>query len=185
MSKGTTSYRIGNQNALHFITFSTVEWVDVFTRINYKEVLIDSFQYCQEHKGLELYSWCIMSNHVHFVGKAKEGFELSGILRDFKRHTSKTILELIKESGESRKNWMLKVFKEAGESNSKNTTYQLWRNDNHPIEISTAQVIEQKINYIHENPVEEGYVENAEDYLYSSARNYAEMQGKLKIEGID
>jgi putative transposase len=185
MGKGTSSYRIGNQNALYFITFSTVEWVDVFTKREYKEVLIDSFRHCQDNKGLELLSWCIMSNHIHFIGRAKEDFELSSILRDFKRHTSKTILNLIQESRESRKDWMLKVFKEAGASNSKNTNYQLWRNDNHPIELNTTAVIDQKMNYIHQNPVEEGYVENAQDYLYSSARDYASMKGKLKIIGLE
>ncbi|CAG5084048.1 REP-associated tyrosine transposase [Parvicella tangerina] len=180
------NWRVYNQNGLHFVSFAVVGWIDVFTRASYKEILIDSFKYCQEHKGLELYSWCIMSNHVHFIGKAKEGFELSNILRDFKRHTSKQVIKAIQENPqESRKEWMLSIFKKSGEHNSNNTTYQFWRQDNKPIELYKAETIDIKMNYIHNNPVEDGYVEKAEDYLYSSARDYAGMQGKLKIEGVE
>jgi REP element-mobilizing transposase RayT len=86
MSKGFTSYRIGDQNALHYLTFATVNWIDVFTGKKYRDVLIDSLAYCRKEKGLELYGYVIMSNHVHLIARAKEGFELSNILRDFKKH---------------------------------------------------------------------------------------------------
>ena len=182
MNKGTTSYRIGDQNGLYFLTFSTVGWVDVFTRKNYKDIVVDSLKFCQKEKGLELFSWCLMSNHIHLIARAKEGFQLSDILRDFKRHTSKSILKSIQEEPESRREWMLDIFSNAGTSNSKNINYQFWRNDNHPIELQKSETINQKSNYIHQNPVEEGIVENAEEYLYSSARNYAGLIGLLDIE---
>ena len=88
ISKGTTSYRVKDENALYFLTFSTVEWIDVFTRKLYKDILVESLRYCQQKKGLELYSWVIMSNHVHLIARAKEGHKLSGILRDMKKHIS-------------------------------------------------------------------------------------------------
>ena len=103
MSKGFTSYKIEDQEALYFLTFSTVGWVDLFTRRKYKDVLIESLKYCQEEKGLELYCWVIMSNHVHLIARAKEGFRLSDILRDFKKFTSKKIIKEIEEQGESRR----------------------------------------------------------------------------------
>ncbi len=182
MSKGTTSYRIKDENALYFLTFSTVEWIDVFTRKRYKDIVVDSLKYCQKEKGLELFSWCLMSNHVHLVVRAREGNKLSGILRDMKKHTSQEILKAIQDEPESRKDWLLSIMKEAGVANSKKQHYQLWRNDNLPIELDNPTIIDQKINYIHQNPVTEGIVEQPEDYLYSSARDYAGQEGLLKVE---
>lgn len=170
MSDG--GYKIRNQSAIHFITFAVVEWVDVFTRKDYRDIVLDSIRFCQKEKGLLLHSWCIMSNHVHLIVSAKEN-NLSDILRDFKKFTSKQIITAIENNvAESRKDWMLKIFKEQGSKNSRNSIYQFWRQDNQPQELFSAAFIFQKINYIHQNAVEAGIVERAEDYLYSSARDY-------------
>lgn len=182
MSKGTTSYRIGDQNELHYLTFSTVGWVDIFTRKRYKDIVVDSLRYCQLSKGLELYSWVLMSNHIHLIARAKEGCRLSDILRDFKKHTSKQVIKAIQEERESRREWLLSEMLKAGQANSKNSKYQLWRNDNHPIALYSNEVINQKLDYIHSNPVAEGIVEKAEDCLYSSARNYAGQEGLLVVD---
>jgi REP element-mobilizing transposase RayT len=121
-----------------------------------------------------------VSNHVHFIGRAEEGFELSNILRDFKRHTSKAVLKAIEDNPrESRKEWMLSIFKKSGEHNSNNVKYHFWRQDNKPIEITSNKVIDIKLNYIHNNPVEEGIVVRPEDYKYSSAIDYAGAVGEL------
>ncbi len=181
MGKGTTSYRIKDENELYFLTFSTVEWIDVFTNKKYRDIVVDSLSYCQKEKGLQLYSWCIMSNHIHLVARAKEGFKLSSILRDMKKHTSKQILKTIQEEPESRRDWLLSVMQLSAMKNSKNQSYQLWRNDNHPIVLYSGKVIEQKVNYIHNNPVVSGIVANPEDYIYSSARNYEKGNGLLKL----
>lgn len=169
MSKGTTSYRIKDESSVYFLTFSTVAWIDIFTRHRYKDIVIDSLKYCQEEKGLLLYSWVLMSNHIHLVVQAKEGFLLSGIVRDFKKYTSKQILQSIKSGVESRREWLLYIMQKAGQQNSKKQNYQLWRNDNHPIALYSDEVIAQKINYIHRNPVVAGIVIRSEDYVYSSA----------------
>ncbi len=87
MSKGTTSYRIKDETALYYLTFATVGWIDIFTRKRYKDIIVESLQYCQKEKGLELYSWVLMSNHMHLIVKAKEGYQLSAIIRDFKKFT--------------------------------------------------------------------------------------------------
>ncbi len=181
-TKGTTSYRIGDQNALHYITIATVNWIDLFTRLRNKNILIESLQYCRKNKGLELYGYCIMTNHIHLICRAKEGFQLSDILRDFKRHTAKHLLDSIKDEPESRREWILAILEEAGSKNKKNKKYQIWRQDNHPIELYANEVIDQKLNYIHNNPVEEGIVAHPEDYLFSSARNYANMETLFEID---
>ncbi len=181
----STKYKIRDQTKLHFITFAVVEWVDVFTRRVYKNVLIDSLKYCQANKGLLLYAWCIMSNHVHLIISSKEGYKQEDLIRDFKKYTSKAVLKLLEENKqESRKNWMLWIFKKAGERNSNNKNYQFWRQDYHPIELSTNKIMEQRLDYLHNNPVEAGIVDEAAQYLYSSARNYSGMKGLLNVEFI-
>ena len=181
MSKGTTSYRIKDENVLYFLTFSTVNWIDVFSYKRYKDILTDSLCYCQDNKGLELYSWCIMSNHIHLVARAAYGFKMSSILRDMKKFTSKKVIETLESSNDSRKNWILAEMRKAGLQNSKTQKFQLWRNDNHPIKLFSNYMIDQKIEYIHNNPVKEGIVEVQEEYLYSSAKYLATGKGLLKV----
>ena len=125
-----------------------------------------------------------MTNHLHLICRAKEGYELSDILRDFKRHTAKYILLSIQEEPESRREWILNILEEAGEQNQKNKQYQVWRQDNHPIELNKPETVQQKLNYIHNNPIEEGFVQNPEDYLFSSARNYSGLEAVLEIDLI-
>lgn len=177
-------YKMSNPDGIYFITFATVEWVDVFTRKSYKDVLIESLKYCQQEKGLVIYSWVIMSNHLHMIVSSNAG-NLSGIIRDFKKYTSNYLTNiLLKSKVESRRVWMLEIFKSAGESNSHNKNYQFWQQENHPKELLRYEhsFSEQKLDYIHKNPIVEGIVERAEDYLYSSARDYCGIKGLLEIE---
>ena len=179
------NYKINDQSALYFVTFSVVQRVDVFTRPLYKDILVKSFQYCIQHKGLEVYAYVIMTNHVHaIVGSNKE--PISNIIRDFKRHTSKEILKAIEANmQESRRDWMLWIFKQAGKRNPNYEFYQFWQQNNHPIELNTNQLLEQKLAYIHQNPVKAGIVDEPEAYLYSSARNYAGQPGLLAVTLIE
>src|SRR5690349_16030968 len=107
-----TGYQIVEQDKLHFLTLQVVDWVDVFTRQKYRDILIENLKYCQENKGLEIYAYVIMSNHVHLLVKSEKE-ELSNLLRDFKSYTSKKIIEEINNCNESRKEWMLQIFKNA------------------------------------------------------------------------
>jgi len=183
----STKYKFKNKDGCYFISFAVVEWVDVFTRKEYKDLLVNNLRYCQKEKGLELFAWCIMSNHVHLIARAKEGFLLQDILRDFKKFTSKLLLKtIIENKHESRREWMLEIFSRLGSQNNANKEYQFWRQDNHPIEIWSEDVILQKLVYLHNNPVIEGYVDKAEEYLYSSARDYYydKQCGLLEIKFI-
>ena len=176
-------YKIRKQEAIHFITFAVVNWVDVFTRCEYRDILLNSLRYCQMEKGLNIHSWVIMSNHVHFILSSRKGFELSNILRDFKKHTStKLLMRIENNKTESRKEWMLKIFRESGKKNSRNDCYQFWQQDNHPIELNSNEMINQRLDYTHNNPVVAGIVEKAEDYVYSSAIDYFGGKGLLQIE---
>jgi REP element-mobilizing transposase RayT len=185
MSDG--GHKIRNKEDIHFVTFAVVEWVDVFTRKEYKDIVIESLKHCQKERGLQIHSWCIMSNHLHLVVSAKQG-DTSDILRDFKKFTSKEIIKAItNHAGESRREWMLEIFRREGAANSRNVIYQFWRQDNQPKELFSSEFTGQKLEYIHNNPVEAGIVEKAEDYVFSSARDYylGRNVGLLEIEFLD
>ena len=170
---------------LYFLTLTVVDWVDVFTRPVYKHIIVDSLKYCQEQKGLVLYAWCLMSNHLHLIASNKEGAHLSDILRDFKKFTSKQILKTVQEVNESRKNWMLNRFEYAGKYDKKIEDYKFWQDGNEAKELVTNDFMEQKLDYIHNNPVAAEIVEEPEHYLFSSARNYAGLPGLLDVEFIE
>ena len=180
----TTGYHISDQNGVYFLTFQIVDWVDIFTRKIYKDIVIESFKFCIENKGLRLFSYVIMSNHIHLIACANEPFKLSDIIRDFKKYTAKSFLIEINSNTESRRDWMLKRFEFAAKSNSCSGDYHIWTNDNHAISLVSKKFYDQKLNYIHENPVRAGIVAKAEDYLYSSARNYCGLEGVLEVEFI-
>ena len=176
-------YKIRNQNGIYFVTFAVVEWVDVFKRSIYADIVIDSLKHCQNNKGLVIYGWCLMSNHTHMIISTKEGFNLSDTLRDFKKFTSTRIIKAMEENAhESRRNWMLWLFKSAGEKNNKNKRYQFWWQSNQPKELETNEFKQQKLDYIHNNPVEAGVVREAHEYNYSSAVDYSGGKGLLDIE---
>lgn len=174
-------YKFRDNDKLYFVSFSVVYWIDVFIRNEYKDLLLDSLKYCKENKGLELYAYCIMTSHVHLIiGSMAEKME--DILRDFKRHTSTHLRKAIEQNGqESRKEWMLLLMKRAGEQNSNNNDFQFWQQHNQPIELFDNHIMLQKLNYIHNNPVETGFVSSPEDYVYSSARDYAGQKGLIEI----
>ena len=174
------NYKFNNHEAAYFVSFAVVEWLDVFTRNEYKNILIESLQYCQREKGMEIYAWCIMTNHVHLVFRSTKDQKPELLLGDFKRFTSKAIVRAIQENPkESRKEFLIEQFLKAGKKSSNVKKYQFWRHDNKPIELWSNKVIFQKINYIHNNPVKEGYVFRAEDYIYSSAVDYSDEKGLI------
>ena len=171
-------YKFHNPEGIYFISFAVHGWVDVFTRNDYKNILVDNLKYCQEHKGLEIFAWCIMTNHIHLIIRAGGEILLQDILRDYKKFTSKAIIQAIEENiQESRKDWLLQQFRTS-------EGYRFWRGDNKPIELWSNNVIDQKIDYIHTNPVEEGLVFKPEDYVYSSAADYAGKKGLLDVVAV-
>lgn len=166
-------YRILDQQGLNYLTCTVVGWVDVFTRASYRDIILESLSYCQEAKGLRIFAYVLMSNHLHLIAKTDGEQPLSAVLRDFKKFTSRKILEAIENGNESRKEWRLHVFSYYARQNANNRHYQFWDQDNHPIALVSPKVIWQKVDYIHNNPVRAKWVEKAEDYLCSNARNYA------------
>ena len=174
------NYKFHNPEGLYFVSFAVVGWLDVFTRNEYKDLIVESLEFCQQNKGMEIHSWCIMTNHVHLIFRSIENQKPELLLGDFKRFTSRSIIKAIQEnSRESRKEFLLDYVKKEAAKSSNTSNYQFWRHDNKPIELWSNEVIQQKIEYIHNNPVEEGFVFRPEDYKYSSASDYAGEKGLL------
>ena len=129
------------------------------------------------HKWLQVHAWVVMSNHVHLIISTADK-TLPKIMRDLKRHTAKALLNAIADHPkESRKEWMLWHFKRAGQHNPNNEDYQSWQQGSHPIELWTNEVMQQKLDYLHNNPVTAGWVDEPQHYLYSSALDYARSRG--------
>ncbi|WP_445721354.1 REP-associated tyrosine transposase [Flavobacterium sp.] len=177
----STKYKATTTEECYFITITTVGWIDVFTRLNQKQNIIKALQYCQLNKGLEIYAYCIMSNHIHILCKATEGFILSDIIRDFKKFTSKKIIQTIIDQPESRREWMLDYFKKSCEHLKRHQTYKVWQDGYHAEHIFSNKFIKQKLEYIHLNPVKDQIVVMPEDYYFSSARNYAGLENDLEV----
>lgn len=180
MRKG---YYIHDQAAIYYMTFTVVGWIDVFSRQVYKDIFIDSLKYCQQNKGLHLHSYVIMSNHVHLIVSVDEQYGISNFVRDCKKFTATQILKYVEDNNtESRREWMLHQFKYYASRHTRNERYQLWDHDNHFVELSSPAFTQQKIDYIHNNPVRVGLVYKPEDYVYSSASNYADIDKIIDVD---
>ena len=181
----SSKYKFRDQSRLYFVTLTAVYWLDVFIRNDYKDIILESLKYCQQRKGLEIYSWCIMTSHMHMI-IGTSGGKMEDILRDFKSFTSGRMKEaILNNNQESRKEWLIWMMERAGSKNKHNRGYKFWQEGNHPVELSDNLIMDQKLEYIHLNPVQSGFVDVPENYLYSSARDYAGQKGLIDIKFIE
>jgi len=165
-------YKFVDQTELYFTTSSVIYWIDAFTRTEYKDILVESLRYCQQEKDLNSHAWCLMTDHLHLIISTR-GRRMEETLRDTKQFTVKRILAAIEENPvEGRKEWLLWMFERAGQKKAGNDKYQFWQHDNHPVVLFTPPIMQQKLDYLHNNPVKAGFVCHPEEWLYSSAKNY-------------
>ena len=177
-------YKIEDQHARYFLTLTVVHWIDLFSRREYKDILVESLNHCIQNKGLEIYAWVIMTNHMHMVAACNEPHRMSDFLRDYKKYTSKKIVDAICEIPESRRDWLLDKFSFEAKRTGRAKDYKVWKDANHAIDLDNNGIdVIEKIDYIHENPVKAGIVRNPEDYVYSSAIDYA-GSGKRLLDVI-
>lgn len=180
-------YKIQNPASIYFVTNTIVNWIDLFTKPPYAEILINSLDHCIATKGLQVHAWCIMPSHVHLLVSASlPNISLSDIMRDSKKFTSKKIIDAVILNNESRKEWLLDKFEFAGRFNSKIKDYKVWQDGFHPIECYSRDFFLQKLNYIHDNPVAAGLVKQPWYFALSSAIDYYETKkGLINIEKVD
>lgn len=181
----SSGYKAIDNETTHFLTFTIVGWIDVFTRDIYKDIFVDSLQYCIENKGLVLHAWVIMTNHVHLIVSCK-GNKISDFVRDIKKFTCSMIINSIHNNRrESRKEWMINMFDYAGKVNNDNLYFQFWKQYYHPIELSSPRRCQIALDYLHNNPVKAGFVWEPWHYKYSSGIDYyTNERGLLKLEMI-
>ena len=172
-------YKIAELNSPHFIACTTVGWLPVFTRQKYFEIIMASLTFCRQAKGLRLHAYVILDNHLHL---AVSSDSLSQVIRDFKRHTAKQILAAAQQDN---KLWLLKQLEFFKGGYKVESQHQVWQEGVHPQAITTEDMLRQKLDYIHYNPVKIGLVDRPEDWRYSSARNYLGQDGVLEIDLVE
>ncbi len=174
-------YKFHDNDKLYFISFAVVNWIDVFIRDEYKQELIKSWEYCIEHKGLQVYGWCIMTSHVHMIIGTSDK-NLDEIVGAMKSYTSTQLKKVIKDHPqESRKEWMIWMMERAGKKNNNNNDWQFWQQHNKPLEITDQTMFNTTLKYIHDNPVIAGFVNKAEDWKYSSTADFCGLKGVIKL----
>lgn len=166
------SYRVfTDQHYAYFVTWTLVDWIHLFDKDQYRQIILDALYYLRTEKKTELNAFVIMASHIHAILWTEIEINLSDVIRDFKRFTSRKISKLAEERNETE---ILSVFKKArGENRAQDiSTYQVWQEGSHPEAIFTEKFAKQKLDYIHMNPVKAGLVKTADQWQYSSARAY-------------
>jgi len=178
----SSKYKPRNQENPHFLTFTIVGWIDVFTRDLYKDIFVNSLKFCIENKGIELHAWIIMTNHVHLIVSTKRN-NISDFVRDIKKYTCRKIIEaMLNNKRESRKEWIVNMLEFAGKTNKDNMNFQFWKKYFYPIELNTPRRLEIVMAYLHHNPVKAGLVWEPWHYKYSSGIDYyTKEKGLLEL----
>ena len=173
---GRSRYKIYEPTHPHFITCTVLNWIPLFTRKESVDILLDSFRYLQITDNLIIYAYVILENHIHIIAQSDD---IAKTMAKFKRHTARELLKLLQRENVKTILEQLAFYKKAHKSDRQ---YQVWQEGLQPKFIQTDAIMKSKINYIHQNPVKRGYVDEASHWRYSSARDYEGRDGLLKIE---
>lgn len=171
-------YKTFESDAPYFITMTIVRWLPLFHMPEFSSIVIDSLKHCITHKGLAIYGYCLMPDHLHMIAQSGEG-SLGSIVRDIKKFTAIKIAQVCK--CDPTKTGYLDIFREEATHIERNTHIKVWQDGYHPEIIFSNDFFFQKLNYIHLNPVVGGLVSSPEEYYISSARNYAGLSAPLDI----
>ncbi|MFZ4699669.1 MAG: REP-associated tyrosine transposase [Candidatus Methylumidiphilus sp.] len=162
----------------HFLTATINHWLLIFTRPKTVNIVLDSWRYLQRESDFKLYGYVILENHLHLIASSEN---LGRDMQRFKSYTAKEIIAFLEQRQSAKILEMLALFKRSHKIES---TYQVWEEGNHPQIIETEAVMHQKMEYIHQNPVKRGYVDKPEHWRYSSARNYAGLEGLIEVTRV-
>jgi len=173
---GRSRYKILHKDAPHFLTFTILNWIPLFTRRGTVQIILDALVWRQQNKNMKVYAYVILENHMHCILQAPD---LIQQVHDFKAFTAKQILRYLEENRADKILKLLEFFKKPHKVDSR---YQVWEEGSHPQWLQTEEMLLQKTNYIHENPVKRGYVDEAIHWRYSSARNYCGKEGLIRVD---
>jgi len=177
-------YKFRNPDGIYFVTSTIIHWIDLFTRKELAIIVINVLDDLIKNKGLVVHAWCIMPSHIHLVVSRKGKYSLPILMGMFKRRTNLQVVYYLENNIESRKEWLLRAFKLEAKSTKRVNKYKVWKDGNHPVQLESNSMIDQRLNYLHNNPVTAYIVNQAEDYNFSSARDYVDQQGWLPIEKL-
>ena len=171
-----TRYKIlsGDQNP-YFITATTVNWLPLFINPIIAQIVIDSLKYLTSKDRLILYAYVLMENHLHLIASADN---LGREIASFKSFTARKCIDYYKENGNKTILKQLSIYKLR---HRKDRDYQFWQEGVHPKRIQDREMMRQKIEYIHQNPVRRGYIDYPEHWRCSSARNYSGVCGVIDV----
>jgi len=171
---GRSRYKIIEKSP-HFVTCTTINWIALFSSKATANILFESLRYLQENNRIEIYAYVIMENHLHMIVSSQN---LSKEISNFKSYTARTIIDYLEEKKAKHILDLLHFYKLKHKTDR---SYQLWQEGSHPVGIINDDMMIQRIEYIHYNPVKRGFVDKPEHWRYSSARNYCGMAGLLNI----
>lgn len=173
-------------DSCYFLTLNTVDRIDVFVRPAYKQAIADALNYFIETQGLIVYSWCLMTSHLHLIVRTRETSSPAYFVRDFSKYTTPIILKTIEMEMDFRREWLMQRFEDYGKPLRRIEKFHLWQNCSSPLRIDCQQpsYLLDRIAHIHENPVRERIVEQPEAYVFSSARDYAGMRGLVNVRVV-
>jgi REP element-mobilizing transposase RayT len=177
----TRGCKIDKQDAPYIMTFTIVDWLYALEDFKHKMIICDSLNYCIDKKKLRVYSYVIMDTHMHLLAASGDN-DLSGFVRDFKKHTANEIINSYLMKGDETSKEILNRFEYAATKHSRNKKYQVWQHKSYPEEIDTPKFTLSKIRYIHNNPVDAGLVNRPQDYLFSSAVDYTGGKSPVNVE---
>lgn len=166
-------YKVIDSQTPTFITCTIVGWVDLFIRRTYTNILYDSLNYCIKEKGLRVHAFVFMTSHVHLI-VTSSSTPLNQIVRDFKKHTAKELIKAIKETPESRREWLLNKFSYAANRTKRGRNYKVWQDGFHPVILDTNLKLKQRVDYIHYNPIGTGLVLEEGHWAHSSYWSYTD-----------
>ncbi len=175
---GRSRYKIIDEQAIHFVTCTVLHWIPIFTKIETKQIIIESLQHLQKSDNLKIYSYVILENHLHLIVSSDN---LNKSLQKFKSFTAKKILNFLITKNVKTILQQLEFYKKA---HKREISYQFWEEGTKPKQIISDEMLNEKIEYVHCNPVKRGYVANPEDWIYSSAGSYLGNKGLLEIERL-
>jgi len=168
-------YKVCEAGHSHFLTCTVVGWLPVFTRPETVQIVLDSWRFLQEHGRLVIYGYVILENHLHWIGSSEN---LPGEIAHFKSYTARQIIDLFELK---KVQTLLQQLRKLKAKHKTDRPHQLWQEGSHPQLIQSDQMMRQKLEYMHNNPVERGYVDDPTHWRYSSARNYAGQPGLLSV----
>ena len=163
---GRSRFIITEPDKPHFFTCTVLEWLPVFTRPDTVQILLDCWTFQRKHRGLKLYGYVILENHIHFIAQAER---IDKCISQFKSYTARQIIDYLKENNVKH---LLERLYFAKKAHKKDRQFQFWQEGSHAELILDEVMMRQKLDYIHANPVKRGYVAQMEHWRYSSAVNY-------------